>query len=575
MDRVVHRWGQGLTRKGAVGVIRNLLAPSLKRGRNVFRPGSRKEFWRTLVFLSFAMIFMLGTWLAARWLFGKFAAVETLAQLLITRTLSLALFFFAGLLIFSNLVSAFTTFFLAPDLELLRAGPTSSRQLYLARYATNWSSTSWSMFLFLLPMFWGAGPALNAPLYFYPVVLIAVVPLTLLCAAVGSITCFVMTRYLPAKRSRDLLILLAIVAFVIGYIAFRLAEPEKFLEPGGFKDLISLITSIESDNQGFSPVYWVTDASLATISGDSSLLFKSMVLLSAAAVGAIYLSTLLCGMLYHRAYTKAHERAPSASTNRERIKRRQWQPKPDPVKAIVQRDYLMFRRTPSQWTQLLLVGALIVVYLLNFKYFQALQDSGILGSLGVYGINFGLSGLVIATLAVRFLFPAISLEGKAFWCLESAPITVDTLLRAKRAWGFPPILVIGSLLCLGAGIITELSPGLVCISLMITALYTWTVCSMSTDLGAFDPQFNLDNPARVASSMTAVVFMLSAMFMLVLLLGLSLQPIWLYERYVNHGYLPSTKSSIIAMVLLITGGLVVWGSMRFTRKLGRSGLARS
>ena len=98
---------------------------------------------------------------------------------------------------------------------------------------------------------------------------------------------------------------------------------------------------------------------------------------------------------------------------------------------------------------------------------------------------------------------------------------------------------------------------------------------MSTDLGAFDPQFNLDNPARVASSMTAVVFMLSAMFMLVLLLGLSLQPIWLYERYVNHGYLPSTKSSIIAMVLLITGGLVVWGSMRFTRKLGRSGLVRS
>ena len=159
---------------------------------------------------------------------------------------------------------------------------------------------------------------------------------------------------------------------------------------------------------------------------------------------------------------------------------------------IVKRDYLMFRRTPSQWTQLLLVGALIVVYLLNFKYFQALQDSGILGSLGVYGINFGLSGLVIATLAVRFLFPAISLEGKAFWCLESAPISIDTLLKAKRAWGFPPILIIGSLLCLGAGIITELRVGLIIVSLGITALYTWTVCS--ANLGGFDPQFNLDNP---------------------------------------------------------------------------------
>ena len=424
-------------------------------------------------------------------------------------------------------------------------------------------------------MFWGAAPALNAPAYFYPVVLLAVMPLTWLCGAFGSLTCCMMTRYLPAKRSRDLLVLLAIVAFVIGYIAFRLAEPEKFLEPGGFQDLISLITSIESDNQGFSPVYWVTDAALATVTGDNLVLGKALLLLYSAAIGAIYIATLLGGLVYHRAYTKAHERPPSAKKTIHQKRRRQWRSKSNAVQAIVKRDYLVFKRTPSQWTQLLLVGALIVVYLLNFKYFQALQDSGILGSLGVYGINFGLSGLVIATLAVRFLFPSISLEGKAFWCLESAPITVDTLLKAKRAWGFPPILIIGVMLCLGAGIITQLSIGLITISLLITSLYTWTVCSMSTDLGAFDPQFNLDNPARVASSMTAVVFMLSAMFMLVMQLGLSLQPIWLYERYVNHGHVPSTKSAVIAAIFFTVGFGVTWASLRFTRKLGKSGLSRA
>ena len=575
MVQTTHQWGKGLSRSGQIGTIRNLLMPSLKRGRRVLRPAARKEFWRNLVFLSFALIFMAGTWLAARWLFGKFAAVETLAQLLITRTLSLALVFFAGLLLFSNLVSAFTTFFLAPDLELLRAGPTTTRQLFISRFISNWSSTSWSMFIFLLPMFWGAGPALNAPFYFYAIVMIAVLPLTLMCSVGGSITCCIMTRYLPAKRSRDLLILLAIVAFVIGYIAFRLAEPEKFLEPGGFQDLISLITSIESDNQGFSPVYWVTDAALASVHGTHEVLWKALLLLYTSAVGTLYLAVLLGGIIYHRAYTKAHERPPSNHEKTKAIQKRAWRPKANAIKAIVQRDYLVFRRTPSQWTQLLLVGALIVVYLLNFKYFEALQDSGILGSLGVYGINFGLSGLVIATLAVRFLFPSISLEGKAFWCLESAPITVDRLLDAKRSWGFPPILVIGLLLCLGAGIITNLNVGLIAISLVVTGIYTWTICAMSTDLGAFDPQFNLDNPARVASSMTAVVFMLSAMFMLVLQLSLSLQPIWLFERYVNHGQTPSGKALSISSILLILNVSLIWFSVRFTRKLGRSGLLRS
>lgn len=570
-----HRWGYGITRSGQVGALRNLLGPSLKRGGSILRPKDGKALGRNLVFFGFALIFMVGTWLAASWLFGKFAAVETLAQLLITRTLSLALIFFGGLLMFSNLVSAFTTFFLAPDLELLRAGPTSARQLFLARYVSNWSTTSWSMFLFLLPMFWGAGPSLNAPIYFYPVVLLSVVALTLLCATAGSTVCFVLTRFLPAKRSRDLLILLAIVAFVIGYIAFRLAEPEKFLEPGGFQDLISLISSIEADNQGFSPVYWVTDAALATVSRSYDVLLTSLLLLYASASAAIYLSTIVCGWLYHQAYTKAHEKPPSRDVGMQVSVQRSWQQRPSPIKAIVKRDYLMFRRTPSQWTQLLLVGALIVVYLLNFKYFQALQDSGILGSIGVYGINFGLSGLVIATLSVRFLFPAISLEGKAFWCLESAPISVDTLLDAKRAWGFPPILTIGALLCLGAGIITELSLGLILISVIVTAVYTWTVCAMSTDLGGFDPQFNLDNPARVASSMTAVVFMLSAMFMLVFQLGLSLQPIWILERYINQGRIPSWTSISIAVVLLGVGVAVTLISVRFTRKLGRSGLKRS
>ena len=570
-----HQWQRGLTRRGQLGLLTTLLTPGLKRARRTLKPKTRGALIRNVVFMSFAVLFMVGTGLAARWLFSQFASVETLAHLLITRTLSLALMFFSGLLIFSNLVSAFTTFFLAPELERLRGDPISSTQLCLARLITNWTQTSWSMFLFLLPMMWGAGPALGAPQVFYLIVVIAIIPLTLMCATVGTTTCVLMTRFFPAKRSRDILVLLAIIAFVIGYIAFRLAEPEKYLEPGGFKDLIAVISSMESDTQGASPVYWITDALIATTRGDFATLSTALIMLYSSATACVYLATIISGTLYHHAYSSAHERPPSTARSVQR-KHKQWHPNPSPAKAIVRRDQLIFMRTPSQWTQLLLVGALVVVYLLNFKYFRTLQDSGILGSVGIFGINFGLSGLVIATLAVRFLFPSISLEGKAFWCIESAPIKHQLLFDAKRSWGLLPIVCIGSALCAGAGVITELSAPLIVVSMMISMLYSWTVCSMGTYLGGFDPQFNLDNPARVASSMTAVVFMMGAMFMLVAQLGLSLQPIWVFERYVTRGIASSPASIGISLVLIVMICALSIGAVSITRRIGLKGLeARS
>lgn len=567
------QWRHGLLRHGKLGILHALLSPALKRSRRAWQPKTRGAWIRNFVFFSFAVLFVLGTGLSARWLFGKFAAVETLAHLLITRTLSLALLFFSGLLIFSNLVSAFTTFFLAPELERLRADPVSSTQLCFARLIANWTQTSWSMFLFLVPVMWGAGPALDAPSGFYLIVILAIIPLTLMCATMGASICVVLTRFFPAKRSRDILVLFAIIAFVIGYIAFRLAEPEKFLEPGGFKDLIALISSMESDTQGMSPVYWVTDALMATARGDLGAVASALILLYSASIACIYVSTTLNGQLYHRAYSSAHER-PQNRTNTARSRgHRPWRQQSSPEQAMVHRDRLIFMRTPSQWTQLLLVSALVIVYLLNFKYFRSLQDSGILGNVGIFGINFGLSGLIIATLAVRFLFPSISLEGKAFWCIESAPIVNQQLFTAKRSWGLLPILVIGTALCAGAGLITQLSGSMIAISIVVTIVYSWTVCSMGTYLGGFDPQFNLDNPARVASSMTAVAFMMSAMFMLVAQLGLSLQPVWLLERYLAHGVVATPRSLIICGVLITVLSALSWCAVFITRKVGLKGLS--
>ena len=68
--------------------------------------------------------------------------------------------------------------------------------------------------------------------------------MTIICSAVGSYLTLMLARWLPARRTRDFLVVLTIIGFLVMYIAFRFAEPEKFLEPDGFNDLVALVAGL-------------------------------------------------------------------------------------------------------------------------------------------------------------------------------------------------------------------------------------------------------------------------------------------------------------------------------------------
>ena len=74
--------------------------------------------------------------------------------------------------------------------------------------------------------------------------------------------------------------------------------------------------------------------------------------------------------------------------------------------------------------------------------------------------------------------------------------------------------------------------------------------------------------------MTAVVFMMSAMFILFAQLGLSLQPVWLVERVMTPGSPPASRSYAIALGLLTVLILICVAATKLTRRIGLNSLAR-
>src|SRR6266705_846101 len=57
-------------------------------------------------------------------------------------------------------------------------------------------------------------------------------------------------------------------------------------------------------------------------------------------------------------------------------------------------------------------------------------------------LNLVLAGFVLASIAPRFIFPGVSLEGRTLWLLRSSPMSVQDLLWAKFWVGTTPLLVL-------------------------------------------------------------------------------------------------------------------------------------
>ena len=85
--------------------------------------------------------------------------------------------------------------------------------------------------------------------------------------------------------------------------------------------------------------------------------------------------------------------------------------------------------TDLQWSQLVMLAVLMVVYVANVRYLP-LSGGGLTTLLRnvIPFLNLALAGFVLASVAARFVFPSVSLEGRSFWLLRSSPLAMHDLL---------------------------------------------------------------------------------------------------------------------------------------------------
>ena len=560
--------------------------------------------WRTIANLRrsaqmgnkrlFALVLMgLMVWLgilgASHWFLGQVVAIEPIGVVMLRKLLELVLVFLLSILTVSNLIAAFSTFFLADDLLALVARPVPANSLFLARWTENGLYASWMTVGFSAPFFIAAGMVMDASWSYHLTWMVALPLLATIPTSLAVILAMVLGRILSAQRTRQLLLVMATVVFTILFVLFRQLEPERFVDPDQRAPLLEVLGQVQSSPSPWLPSAWVAEALWGRLSPLGEVLGHPLLRLALGALALIFVAGWVFRATFPIAFSRAQEGRGQLEGRRDERKRSRRSLSAlaealaargghdEPARALARKDRRVFLRDTTQWTQMLLLVALVAIYVVNFSYIRSAGDSGIISATGLHFINLSLGGFVAVAVCVRFAFPAISLEGRAFWIVLRAPLPMLEVLSSKWRSLATPLAVLASLLVsitslwLGSGLL------LTGIAVLTVVPLTIGLTGLALGLGARFPRFHIDNAAKIATGLGGVLYMFSGLFLLVVVVLMAVPATLGIAQFVEHGYTPRLLYAVLggaaglislSLPLVVGRQVVRWGA----RHLERHGL---
>ena len=458
-----------------------------------------------------------------------FRGVPEIGPLLAGKLLGIILVSFLGILLLSNVITALSSFFLARDLDILVGGPVDWLTLYGAKLLETVVASSWMVVLMAVPMFTAYGIVYEGGLAYPLLVLGTFLPFLVVPAVVGSALTLVLVNVFPARRTRDILSVIAVLAAGGVVLLFRAVRPERLARPEGFRSLVDFVTILRTPTSPLLPSEWVQRSLMGFLGGEPDWL--SLYMLWSTAAAAVVLGAMLHRALYLKGYSKAQESAQRWARGGAmlRVGMRLLAPFGTLRRELVLKELRLFFRDTTQWSQLILLAVLVVVYVFNIK-FLPLRGEGITFLLQnvVPYLNLALAGFVLASIAARFIFPAVSLEGRTLWLLRSSPLRMRELLWAKYWVGTIPLLVLALAIVGVTDYLLQVTEFMFAVSIGTITMLTFALAGLALGLGTLFPQFETENAAQIPTSFGGLVYMMASVGVIGAVIVLEARPVYGY-----------------------------------------------
>ncbi len=535
-------------------IVPLLLRPSLLALKN-------RYLWRGAISLrEFVGIFASATMVVAMYL-STSAALKASSQLIDSGALdpfvplSLLLTSLFIMLVLSAAIAGIGSLFLAKDLDLILSSPVPLGRFLRGRCSEVALSTGWMVCVFGMPSllafgtFFDCGAAffIMAPIFSAVAVCLAVLAGVLAALAFGTI--------ISPRRGRTLLLLLFMASLLLFFCSINSASVTTTLSTASLAPHLELLRAA---SQSWTPGHFWARAILDIRNG--SFAPASLTLLAACAVAAGLWTALwlVASKAYFSAYTRLRNEGELLKINSRASQTLAWLLLPlvrVDRRALIAKEFKLFARDLSHTIQLAMLLAICFIYLYNFQALEGpasmAEEVRVLWQLLLLLVNAALSFLVVTCICSRFVFPSVSLEGSSFWILQSAPVSMRNILRAKVASWFLPIATISGVIYMSGAMAIGAEEPLVLASFFAGIILAYGLVGLAVGLGALFAHFEWEYASQLSTNVGSFLFMaLSFLFLVV-----SLVPICL--SFGAYALAPNILPLSDSPTLLLVAGLVV------------------
>jgi ABC-2 type transport system permease protein len=209
---------------------------------------------------------------------------------------------------------------------------------------------------------------------------------------------------------------------------------------------------------------------------------------------------------------------------------------PAPIRAILWKDSLVFRRDVRNMSLLISPLILGVIYTISIFRLGGQIPAGqgqapawfmeSLRTLLAFS-SVGMSLFVGWILLIRLAGMGFSSEGKNYWILKSSPLRAVHLLVAKFLVAYLPAFAFGLVFLVAIAFIQKMTPGNFLYSLLAVGLCQAGMTGILLGFGAAGARFDWDDPRKMGAGSLGCLGQILTIAFLPLAFGLFIGPLWL------------------------------------------------
>lgn len=440
--------------------------------------------------------------------------------------------FFASLLamlVLSSAIILYGGLYCSSEAEFLLTTPVRPERIVLHKFQEAIVFSSWGFLLLGSPMLVAYGLQVDAPWYYFALLLPFMAAFVYIPGGIGAILCMLFVHHL-ARIRRQALALSALVGTVgivaIGWTLFAKTE-DNLLTADWFQEMLG---RLQFSEHRLLPSWWLSSGLLEASRNDagrpgSAPWAESLLFLSLLISNALFLRVLavaLGGRIYRTSYSELRtdhaRRRPRQGFWLDRLVMRTTPLLTPPMRHLIVKDLRLFRRDPVQWSQFLIFFGLLALYFANIRRFS--YDVNYTAWVNMISfLNLAVVGLILSTFTTRFIFPMLSLEGRRFWILSMLPVRRESVLWGKFLFAAVGSTLPSCLLILLSDYMLRVSPLVLAIHQLTCLLLCLGLSGIAVGLGAKMPDLREESPSKIAAGFGGTLnLVISAIYILVIVL---------------------------------------------------------